>query len=478
MSSIKPSRRWQPAFFPFHRETAGRRFLAKVELLVKGPLFGCRMCGNCLLQETAFICPMECPKGMRNGPCGGIRPDKRCYVDETRKCIWNTIYERSLRTGRSEKLMEILPPLDWDKAGCETWGDVVRQVRKEGTGKFIGSLFSSDKSYKEEIWESVFKTIRQPAWWAGDSEYHPPKPHEPVSELERQLLSGKFVVATEVTPPLSARSTKFPSDINLVKPYATAINFTDASSARPRMSSLACSKVAADLGAEPIFQIASRDTTRTGLQGTAIGLNSLGIKNVLCITGDNSRTGPSPTGSLNPVDIDSVQMLWILRRMRDEGIYLDGTKMKEAPQFFLGAAASPLAMDPVLQAIKDHKKVNAGAQFLQTNIIFEPDRLDAWLEQLDKRNVLGKVHILVGVTPMKSINVARHLKTKVPGVKMPDSILERMEKAGGRAGEEGVQIALGIIDSLKRKKGLSGIHIMTLGWEAVLERIVRESSLI
>lgn len=477
MSSIKPARRWQPAFYPFHRESAAKRLLGKAELMVKGPLFGCRMCGNCLLQETAFICPMECPKGMRNGPCGGITTEKRCYVDETRKCIWNTIYERSLRTGRTEKLMEILPPLDWDKAGCETWGDVVRQVRKTGTGRFFGSLFSKDSDYKNQEWESVFKTIRQPGWWNGDDQYHPPLPHEPVSELERQLLSGRFVVATEVTPPLSARSTRFATDISLVKPFAAAINFTDASSARPRMSSLACSKAAFDLGAEPIFQIASRDTTRTGLQGTAIGLNSLGIKNVLCITGDNSRTGPTPTGNMNPVDIDSVQMLWILRKMRDEGVYLDGTRMKEPPQFFLGAAASPLAMDPVLQAIKEHKKVNAGAQFLQTNIIFEPDRLDPWLEQLDKRDVLGKVHILIGVTPMKSINVARHLKTKVPGVKMPDRILERMEKAGDRAGEEGVQIALGIIDSLKRKKGISGIHLMTLGWEPVLERIVRESGL-
>ena len=95
------------------------------------------MCGNCLLQETAFICPMECPKGMRNGPCGGITPEKNCYVDETRKCVWYAIYNRALKTGREETLLEILPPLDWDKVGTETWGDVVRQIRKVGTGKFI-----------------------------------------------------------------------------------------------------------------------------------------------------------------------------------------------------------------------------------------------------------------------------------------------------------------------------------------------------
>ena len=121
----------------------------RVELMVKGPIFGCRMCGNCLLQETAFICPMECPKGMRNGPCGGVTPDKNCYVDETRKCVWYCIYKRALKTGREEKLLEVLPPLDWMKVGTETWGDVIRQVKKVGTGKFINGIFSKDKEKKD-----------------------------------------------------------------------------------------------------------------------------------------------------------------------------------------------------------------------------------------------------------------------------------------------------------------------------------------
>jgi hypothetical protein len=107
MSGIKPARRWQPAFYPFKREKLSRRLLAKTELLVKGPIFGCRMCGNCLLQETAFICPMECPKGMRNGPCGGVTPEKNCYIDETRKCIWYSIYKRALKKGREEKLLGV-----------------------------------------------------------------------------------------------------------------------------------------------------------------------------------------------------------------------------------------------------------------------------------------------------------------------------------------------------------------------------------
>ena len=477
MSGIKPSRRWQPAFYPFKKEPFGRRLLAKVEICVKGPLFGCRMCGNCLLQETAFICPMECPKGMRNGPCGGITRGKNCYVDETRKCIWYAIYKRAHKTGREETLLEVLPPLDWNKVGTETWGDVVRQIGKVGSGKFISGIFSGDKQSKTETWNSVFKTIRQPDWWNGDSEYHPPVPGDPVSDLERRLRSGEFVVATEVTPSLGAGTEKLKNDIETVKPYVTAINFTDSSSARPKMSSIGCCKVAIDNNTEPVFQIAARDTTRAGLQSTILGLNAIGIKNVLCVSGDNPVIGASPVSNMNMLDIDSVQMLWIVRKMKDEGVYLDGRNFKNKPELFLGAATSPFASDPCLQAIKDQKKINAGAQFFQTNLIFDPEKLDLWLEQLDKRNVLNKVYILVGVAPLKNLKIAWYLHTKVPGVSLPEKILKRMENAGESASEEGVQIALEVIDSVKRKQGINGIHIMTLSWESIVERLVTESGL-
>ncbi len=477
MSVIKPARRWQPAFFPFKKEPFGRRLLAKVEICIKGPLFGCRMCGNCLLQETSFICPMECPKGMRNGPCGGIRPDKRCYVDNTRKCVWYVIYKRALKTGREEKLLEVLPPLDWNKVGTETWGEVISTIRKVGKGKFFSSVILKDKLKKSEVWDSVFKNIRQPHWWNGDSEYHDSLQGEPVSELEKRLRSGQFVIATEVTPPHGTVTSKLITDIESVKSSVTAINFTDSASARPRMSSIACCKIAIDQNSEPVLQIAARDITRASLQSSVIGANAIGVKNILCITGDNAVIGPSPTGNMNILDIDSVQMLWILRRMRDEGVYLDGRTIKNPPRFFLGAATSPFASDPVLQAIKDHKKVNAGAQFFQTNLVFEPEKLDLWLEQLDKRNILNKVFILIGIAPLKTLKVTQYLHNNVPGVCIPEKIMKRMEMAGESASEEGVQIALEMIDAVKGKQGVNGIHIMTLSWESAVQRIVQESGL-
>jgi methylenetetrahydrofolate reductase (NADPH) len=420
---------------------------------------------------------MECPKGMRNGPCGGITPEKNCYVDETRRCIWYTIYKRAIKTHREETLLEVLPPLDWNKVGTETWGDVVRQIRKVGTGRFLGGIISRDSAKKSEVWNSVFKTVRQPEWWHGDSEYHAAPYGEPVSDLESRLRAGEFVVATEVTPPLGAGKEKLIRDIELVKPYVTAINFTDSSSAKPKMSSIACCKVALDRESEPVFQVAARDTTRTGLQSTIIGANAIGIKNILCISGDNSVIGSSPISNMNLLDIDSVQMLWIIRKMRDDGVYLDGRTFRNLPKLFLGAATSPFSSDPVLQAIKDHKKVNAGAQFFQTNLVFEPERLDLWLEQLDKRNILNKVYILIGVAPLRSYKIAQYLHTSVPGVSLPEKILRRMEKAGESALEEGIQIALEVIDSVKRKQGINGIHIMTLSWESIVQRIVTESGL-
>ncbi len=477
MPGFTPGRRWQPPFLPFKNEPFGLRVLEGVERLTKGPMFGCRMCGNCLLQETAFICPMECPKGLRNGPCGGSTPEF-CYVDETRPCIWYKIYERAFRMGRQEILLEVLPPMDWNKTGGETWGDVYHQVKKLGTGKVVSGLLTGDSKKRKETWESVFQPVRQPEWWGGDSQYHASAYTEPISELEKQLKSGEFVVTSEVAPPMTVATNKLLSNIALVKPYVTAINFTDSPSASPRMSSWACSAMAVQAGGEPVMQIAARDRTRVGLQGEILGANALGIKNVLCLTGDSMRMAPDPRGRMDIVDIDSIQMLWILRRMRDEGKYLDGRAMKFPPKFFLGAAASPYASEPRFQAIREHKKVNAGAQFFQTNLVYDPDAFEIWLNELAKRNILDKVYILVGITPLKNYKVAQYMHNEVPGVTIPQKLMKRMEAAGDGAAEEGVQIALELIAAIKNKQGVNGIHLMAVGWEEIVPRIVTEAGLL
>ncbi len=478
MPILTPGRRWQPTYYPFRKDTLLNRFLEEAELLVKGPLWGCRQCGNCLLQETAFICPMECPKGLRNGPCGGSTPE-RCYVDESRPCIWYKIYERAFQMGRQELLLEVLPPLDWELVGGEQVAGLFKQVAKNGTGKTIAGLLSSNPEKRNAAWDGVFRPVRQPDWWQGDSAYHAPAYSEPASLLEKRLKAGEFVVAAEIQPPQTVSTNKLGQNIDLLWPYVSAINFTDGASATPRMSSWACSTIAVQRGAEPVVQIAARDTTRVALQSEVIGASALGIRNVLCITGDSNVIGPSPRGRMDGVDLDSIQMLWVLRRMRDEGRYLDGREIKFPPKFFLGAAASPFASRPEYQAIREHKKVNAGAQFFQTNVVFDADRFDIWLNALAKRDILDKVYILVGITPLKSLKMARYMAGEVPGVFVPENVLKRMEAAdaAGNAAEEGFQIALELVEKIRTKQGVHGVHIMAVGWEDVVPRIVREAGL-
>ncbi len=476
MSVFTPGRRWQAPFMPFKKVPFKKRVLAKIELAWKGPLFGCRMCGNCLLSETALICPMECPKGLRNGPCGGSTPEK-CYVDESRPCIWYKIYERSFKLGREALLLEVLPPMDWDKAGLDAWGDIFIQAKNIGVKNIVAGLTKAEAGSVAKTVESILQPVRQPDWWQGDSQYHAPKYTQPASELERRLKAGEFVVTAEVSPPLSVKTDKLIHNIELFKKYVTALNFTDNASAIPKMSSIACSKIAVEQGAEPVMQISARDKTRVGLQSEVIGAAALGVRNMLCLTGDSMVLSPGPKGRMDIVDVDSIQMLWILRRMRDEGKYLDGREIKTPPQYFLGAAASPFASNMKFQALREQKKVNAGAQFFQTNVVLDADDLDNWLNEIAKRDILDKVHILIGLCPLKSFKMATYMKDKMPGIFIPDKVMKRMELAEqkGNAEEEGVQITLELIQKIKTKQGVHGIHIMAVGWEEIVPRIVEEA---
>ena len=262
----------------------------------------------------------------------------------------------------------------------------------------------------------------------------------------------------------------------MLKPYVTAINFTDSPSAIPRMSSWACSKLSLEMGAEPVMQITGRDNTRVGLQSSVMGAAALGVRNILCLTGDSMALGPGPRGRMDVMDVDGIQMLWILRRMRDEGKYLDGREIKTPPQYFLGAAASPFASNMKFQALREQKKVNAGAQFFQTNVVFDADAIDEWLNEMAKRDILDKVYIMIGLTPLKSYKTAAYLNEKIPGVFVPEKILKRMEaaKEKGNEQEEGVQITLELIEKIKTKQGVHGIHLMAVGWEEIVPRIVKE----
>ncbi len=471
MPGFTPGRRWQPAYYAFHNDTLPKKALAALERLIKSPFFGCRMCGNCLLQETAFICPMECPKGLRNGPCGGSTPE-HCYVDETRPCIWYRIYERSERLGQTDKLLEVLPPLDWEKVGTEQWWDLFQMWRRKvGLKATFKAIASKDRV---AIFERFMAEYRQPDWWQGDDQPHPAPEHEPVSGLEEKLIKGNFVITAEVAPPISASPADLIKKVNLLKDYIDAVNFTDNPSATPRMSSLASSALCLQNGMEPIMQIAARDTNRMGIQATILGANAMGIRNVLCLSGDHPHMGPAPHGRMDIWDLDSVQLIWVLRRMRDEGKFLDQREIKPPPQLFIGAASSPNASQPRFQIIRETKKTNAGAQFFQTNLIYDIDSFKAYLDLMDTAGILGRAFVLAGVAPIRSVKAA-HMLNAVPGVKIPAAMIERMEKSADPK-EEGLQITLELLEKIKELP-VNGVHFMAVGWESIVPRLIMESGL-
>jgi 5,10-methylenetetrahydrofolate reductase len=474
MPGFTPGRRWQPAYYPFHNDSFGQKVVEAGERTVKGLMFGCRMCGNCLLQETAFICPMECPKGLRNGPCGGSTPE-HCYVDPSRPCIWYKIYLRSEKMGRTDHLLEVLPPLDWDKVGTGAWNDLFKHLKSLGGAKYLWQVAASPANTRSQAIEKFFYSLRQPNWWQGDSQPHPAPEHEPVSTLEKKLTEGQFVVTAEVSPPLAADQNDLIKRINALKEYVDAVNYTDNPSATPRMSSLASSVITLQNGVEPVMQIAARDYSRMSVQSTVLGAVALGICNILCLTGDHPRLGPTPHGRMDIWDLDSVQMTWMLRRMRDEGHFLDQRDIKSRLPIFLGAASSPNSSLPGFQAIRETKKVNAGAQFLQSNLIYDFDRFQEYMENMDRRGLLQRVYLLVGIAPIRSLKAAQMMDA-IPGIRVPQAIMKRMEKAADPK-EEGVQIALELIDKIKKMPGVHGIHFMSVSWESIVPRLITESGL-
>jgi methylenetetrahydrofolate reductase (NADPH) len=258
-----------------------------------------------------------------------------------------------------------------------------------------------------------------------------------------------------------------------------SVNYSDNAFAINRMSSLACSKLSLENGLEPVMQIQARDRSRNGILSDVMGASALGIRNILCLGGNYHNNGPRPH-PVQPIqfDIDSVQMLWMLRRLRDEGKHPDGREVAVRPKYFLGAAGSPFTLSPAYNAIRTEKKINAGAQFIQTQMVFDVGRFTDWLEALDKRALLNRVFILPGVCPLKSLEDTLYL-AREPGIYVPPDMIKRMEQAARRDRaekqgenhhqvEEGAQIAAEIIGQLSQTPGIRGVHLMLFGQEEII----------
>jgi len=296
------------------------------------------------------------------------------------------------------------------------------------------------------------------------------------TNLEKVLESGRFAVTAEAGPPKGASAAVIQRKGELLRPCCDAINVTDNQTAIVRMSSLAGCVLLKQLGADPVMQMVCRDRNRIAIQSDVLGAVALGIGNILCLSGDHQKFGNHPTAK-NVFDIDSIQLIQALKNMRDEKKFVCGEDISGEVPLFIGAAENPYADPFEFRVVRLAKKVKAGADFIQTQAVYDVAKFAKWMEMVTARGLDERVHILAGVIPIRSVGMARYMKDYVSGVSVPDEIVTRMEEAKD-AKQEGARIILEIIEQLKEIPGVHGIHIMAVGWEDIVPEIVERAGLL
>jgi methylenetetrahydrofolate reductase (NADPH) len=296
------------------------------------------------------------------------------------------------------------------------------------------------------------------------------------SNLERVLEEGHFAVTAELGPPKGSSAEFVRRKAELLKPCCDAVNVTDNQTAIVRMSSVAACALVKQEGLDPVMQMTCRDRNRIAIQSDILGAVALGIQNLLCLSGDHQKLGNHP-GSKNVHDLDSIQLIQVVKRMRDEAEFMSGDKISGGVPLFIGAAANPYADPFEFRVLRLAKKVRAGADFIQTQAVFDVGRFAKWMEMVRDKGLDQKVHILAGLIPIKSVGMARYMRDYVAGLMVPDELVTRMENAKD-AKEEGVEIALEIIEKIRDIPGVHGIHIMAVAWEEVVPLIAERAGLL
>jgi 5,10-methylenetetrahydrofolate reductase len=318
------------------------------------------------------------------------------------------------------------------------------------------------------------------------------------SNLERVLRNGHFAVTAELGPPQNADGSVIRKKAALLKGNCDAVNLTDNQTAIVRMSSIGAGAIVVQEGLEPVIQMTCRDRNRLAMQSELLGAYALGMRNVLCLSGDHQTFGNHPNAK-NVFDVDSVQLVQMVTAMRDQRVFQCGEEFKgQEPRFFAGAAAAPFA-DPIdFRPYRLAKKVKAGANFIQTQLIYDVEAFKVYMEKVRQLGVHEKTYILAGVGPLKSLSMARYMKNNVPGLLVPDHLIERMEQAGapwaGKKKEEltkedkkarsaawqdeGIKICVELIQQLREIEGVAGVHIMAIEWEQAVKPIVEGAGLL
>jgi len=298
------------------------------------------------------------------------------------------------------------------------------------------------------------------------------------SRLEQLLSAGHFVLTGECGPPRDSSAEAVREKAKHLKGVVDSVNVTDNQTAVVRMSSWAASLILIQEGLEPNYQMVCRDRNRLAMQADLLGAYALGIRNMLCLSGDHQKFGDHPSAK-NVYDIDSMQLIRMVKTMRDDGKLMSGHEMANPPKFFIGAAANPFADPFEFRVHRLAKKIAAGVDFIQTQCIYNMDKFRKWIAQANDMGLTEKVHLLAGVTPMKSVGMARYMKNLVPGMDVPDAIIDRLKGVDkkGQPGE-GIKIAVEQIQELREMKGVAGVHLMAIEWEERVPEIAEMAGLL
>ena len=304
----------------------------------------------------------------------------------------------------------------------------------------------------------------------------PPEGYKSTSILEATLRRGWFGVTAELSPPDSADPQDVLAAANPLKDVTDAVNATDASGANCHMSSMGICSILSRAGLGIVFQISCRDRNRIAIQGDVLGAAAMGVSNILCLTGDGVGVGDQP-GAKPVFDLDCMSLLRTLKTMRDDSTFLSGRKLTSAPKLFLGAAANPCIPPLQWRADRLAKKVEAGADFIQTNYIYDIEIFKEYMKRVRDMGLHEKTFMLAGVGPLASAKSARWMRSNVPGIHVPDAIINRLEKAE-KPGEEGKKLCIELIQQMREIEGVAGVHIMAYRREHLVGEIIEESGIL
>ena len=298
------------------------------------------------------------------------------------------------------------------------------------------------------------------------------------SNLERVLEGGQFAVTGELGPPQSADPEVIRTKAKILKGNVDAVNVTDGQTAVVRMASWAACVIGKQEGLDHIVQMTCRDRNRIALQMDVLGIAALGMNNLLCLTGDHQKFGNHPAAK-GVYDLDSIQLVKMVKDMRDEKRFQCGEEMAVEPRVFIGAAENPFADPFEFRVPRLAKKVAAGADFIQTQIIYNVDKFAEWMQGVRDRGLHEQTKILAGVAPIKSLGAAKYMKTRVPGMDVPDSVIERLQGVPKeQVSREGIKLCVDIIEQVREIEGVAGIHLMAIEWEEVVPEILEAAGLL